>query len=51
LHIRDTQAMRDDFPRLPACDAPERDLTFRVGLHNLGLNDQVNHAVGVTTLN
>ena len=45
--IRDTRALPDGFPRLPACEAPERQLGFRVGLHDLDLNDHVNHAVYV----
>lgn len=45
--IRDARALEDGFPRLPACDAPGRELPFRVGLHDLDLNDHVNHAVYV----
>jgi medium-chain acyl-[acyl-carrier-protein] hydrolase len=42
-----TRALQDGFPRLPACEAPERELGFRVGLYDLDLNDHVNHAVYV----
>ncbi len=41
------RALADDFPRLSSCDAPERELAFRVGLHDLDWNDHVNHAVYV----
>ncbi len=45
--IREVRALEDEFPKLPGCDAPERQLPFRVGLHDLDLNDHVNHAVYV----
>jgi medium-chain acyl-[acyl-carrier-protein] hydrolase len=45
--MHQTRALQDGFPRLPACEVPERELGFRVGLHDLDLNDHVNHAVYV----
>ena len=42
-----TRALPDDFPRLPPCEAPEQELCFRVCLHDLDINDHVNHAVYV----
>ncbi len=45
--IRQTRALADGFPRLPDCETPEHELGFRVGLHDLDLNDHVNHAVYV----
>jgi medium-chain acyl-[acyl-carrier-protein] hydrolase len=45
--IHQTRALPDDFPRLPACDSPNSELRFRVGLQDLDLNDHVNHAVYV----
>jgi medium-chain acyl-[acyl-carrier-protein] hydrolase len=45
--IRAERALPGEFPRLPGCEAPEQQLGFRVGLHDLDLNDHVNHAVYV----
>jgi medium-chain acyl-[acyl-carrier-protein] hydrolase len=43
--IREERALADGFPRLPGCEAPELERGYRVGLHELDLNDHVNHAV------
>lgn len=41
--VLEVRALADDFPRLPTCDAPEREVEERVGFHDIDVNDHVNH--------
>lgn len=41
----DKRAIQDDFLPLPPCSAPDRELSFRVGMQDIDINNHVNHAV------